>query len=260
MDRDEPVVAFDVGNTKTKCAIVGQGRPEIQFEVLTNPTGNLADRLETALETSPTETFRNLYAVASSVNPAANDPLADFWESATGNDMHFFGGDLTIPITQLTTEPERTGADRLLCALGSIKLAGSPCIVVMAGTAITVDLVDARGCFVGGAIAPGFHLCARVMSEGTALLPEVTPAAAPSAVGRSTESAIESGIRHFCVGGVRLLLEEYSRLVPENPAVVMTGGDSGRLMSMETNLEVHREPALIFIGMREALRRVGRFQ
>ena len=69
--------------------------------------------------------------------------------------------------------PERAGVDRRLQVLAAAHLAGGAAAVVSCGTAITVDLGDAAGALLGGAILPGLGLGARALATGTAKLPEV---------------------------------------------------------------------------------------
>ena len=165
----------------------------------------------------------------------------------------FFGRDVPIPIETLLMHPERAGTDRLLCALGARERAGAPCVVVGAGTAITVDLVDAEGRFAGGAIAPGFGLAARALHEGASALPLIEPAVPDRAAGLDTVEAIQSGVYHSCRAGtselVRLLMEQAGG----DPAVLIAGGDAELLLPLPSAPDARRVPELIFLGMAAAL-------
>ncbi len=144
-------------------------------------------------------------------------------------------------------EPERVGRDRLYAARGALEhrraeggarvsddAADAGLIVVDAGTALTVDAVDARGAgrFLGGAIAPGPALLARALAEHTARLPRVDPAAHAVALGRDTESAVQAGV---VVGFRGAALELALRIAAEAgfraPLLVLTGGASPFLTS-----------------------------
>ena len=144
------------------------------------------------------------------------------------------------PIANLCRNPESVGADRLWAARGALDLVSASCIVVDAGTALTVDAVvpsgpgePTAGDFLGGAIAPGPALLARALGERGARLPEFEAAPDVPALGRDTLSALRSGI----AVGFRGSAAELARCValeagladgaPRNlagVAVVLTGG------------------------------------
>ncbi len=115
---------------------------------------------------------------------------------------------------------ETVGADRLAQASAAWSRAKGPCVVVSMGTAITVDVVNARGEFSGGLIAPGLRLMARVLHEHTALLPEVEPVRRRSPLGRDTREAIQAGISLAAEGLIR------TALVRHRGRVFGTGGDA----------------------------------
>ena len=72
-----------------------------------------------------------------------------------GREVTWWGVDREIPVRHPYAPPEAPGADRLVAALAAFDRAGGACVVVDAGTAVTVDVVGADGSFLGGAIAPG---------------------------------------------------------------------------------------------------------
>src|SRR5207249_3877359 len=98
---------------------------------------------------------------------------------------------------------EHVGIDRLLTALAARTVAQPrPVVVVTIGTAVTADLVDPSGTFLGGAIFPGPQLMARSLHEYTAKLPliDVTNLHTIYCPGRDTRRSIELGIG-CAVGG-----------------------------------------------------------
>jgi len=248
-------VAFDVGNTSVKCALARGERWEVVTRVATAPTRGLAGRLREALAALPVVQRRRARSVACSVHPEAAGRLAECWPALGGRRVEFFGRELPVPIGLDVEEPGRVGTDRLLSALGALRLHGAPCVVVSAGTAVTVDLVDAEGRFAGGAIAPGFGLAARALHEGAAMLPLVAVEDAPPDApcpGRDTTEALQRGIYWFCAGGVRCLVRRY-RAGAEGAALVCTGTDAPLLLpALEDERPAH-EPELIFRGMAAAL-------
>lgn len=113
------------------------------------------------------------------------------------------GRDFPPLVKNATRQPAKVGADRLAQASAAWRRAGGACAVVSMGTAITIDVVDARGSFVGGLIAPGLQLMARALHEHTALLPEVAPVRRRSPLGRDTREALQAGISFAASGLIR---------------------------------------------------------
>jgi len=173
----------------------------------------------------------------------------------------FLGPDSGLEIR--CSEPDRVGADRLYAAAGAADLAGRSCLVVDAGTALTVDAVlvsaDARA-FLGGAIAPGPRLSAAALAAGTARLPRVEPRAGAPALGTITEEAIQAGVVVGFRGAAELLVEELAREVRfEAAPVVLTGGAREFLLVPRpfTARALTVVPDLVHQGLLAALLRVA---
>jgi len=140
-----------------------------------------------------------------------------------------------LPLVIDVDFPEKVGIDRLLNAMAANarRKPGQLAIVVDSGTATTVDLVDGTGVFRGGAILPGFEMGAKALNQYTALLPLIQHHRLhdriPSAIGRNTPEALESGLYWGHVGAVRQLIESIlnestpSTASPD-PLVLLTGG------------------------------------
>ncbi len=249
-------IAFDVGNSSLKVAVPRDEGWEVLLRTPTRPVETLGERLAPRLGRIASSLQSGALCVVSSVCPAADAPLTACWKEASlGGEPRFFGRDLPVPIPTLAREPAAIGTDRLLSALGARETVGAPCIVIGAGTAITVDLVDSEGRFAGGAIGPGYGLSARALHKGTACLPLVEPRVPERAVGLETAQAIRSGIHCFCKGGVCALIEQLRRDagLGELP-VVVTGGDAHLLLPLPVSAPVQSAPDLIFRGIEAALR------
>lgn len=115
------------------------------------------------------------------------------------------------------------GADRL--AVVAALLPG-PGLVVDAGTALTVDVLDAEGVFVGGFIAPGPRLIAEGLARGTAGLPFVEARGVPIEPGVETAAAIGAGVWGLAVGGADRLVDAARRRLfgATSPRLLATGG------------------------------------
>lgn len=139
-----------------------------------------------------------------------------------------------LPIKVCVEQPGRVGMDRLVAAVAvnQIRDPLAPAIIVDAGTAITVDLVNQQGDFLGGAILPGMRLVSQALAAKTDQLPQVDPhflQCAPAALGTSTEGAIRSGLFWGSVGAIRELVERLGAAAASPPQVFLTGGDAEQL-------------------------------
>ncbi len=137
--------------------------------------------------------------------------------------------------------PERTGRDRLFAARAALDRCGSSCVVVDAGTALTVDavLADASGeRFLGGAIAPGPALLARALAQGGAQLQATAPRPGDRALGRDTEEALRAGVAVGFRGSARELVRRVAAEAGiERAPVVLTGGAAAFLLEPEPFVE-----------------------
>ena len=129
------------------------------------------------------------------------------------------GRDFPPVVKNRARRPETVGADRLAQASAAWVRTQGPCVVVAMGTAVTIDVVNGRGEFLGGLIAPGLRLMARALHEHTALLPEVEPVRLQSPLGRHTTEAIQAGISFAAEGLIR------TALAKSRGRVFGTGGD-----------------------------------
>ncbi|MCG2575421.1 type III pantothenate kinase [Dechloromonas sp. XY25] len=103
-------------------------------------------------------------------------------------------------VTNLYRHPERLGVDRWCALIGARALQAGPTVVVMAGTATTIDTLDVAGNFVGGDIVPGIGLMLRSLAQGTAGLPFADGHYAPQP--RCTDDAIVSGVLEAQAGAI----------------------------------------------------------
>ncbi|HEY7090870.1 MAG TPA: type III pantothenate kinase [Tepidisphaeraceae bacterium] len=161
-----------------------------------------------------------------SVNPPVLEVVEHAVMQATQQPVQWVGKDLDVPIKILTEEPEQTGIDRVLGVAAAYEQMGKACVVVDAGTAITVNCCNDEGDFLGGAIAPGAAIMLDALHNRTAKLPRAPLAVPRGAFGRTTESAIQQGIYHGIRGMVKELVENFATELGTWPDIIATGGDA----------------------------------
>lgn len=124
--------------------------------------------------------------------------------------------------------PAQLGADRWAALIGARAQSANACLVVCAGTATTVDLLDADGVFRGGLILPGFDLMRAALASNTAQLP-FAEAGAFRAEPRNTSDAIVSGCLQAQLGAVERM---FAPIASEAGAqCLLTGGAAERLVA-----------------------------
>ena len=146
--------------------------------------------------------------------------------------------------------PETIGPDRLANAIAVKHHFGAPAVVVDFGTAVTFDVVDGRGNYVGGIIAPGLSAMTSYLHEKTALLPRIEIRETRAIVGKNTEEAMRIGAVHGYRGLVRELIIGLKReLKCARLPVVATGG-YGRLLAARLPEITAVRPLLTLEGLR----------
>jgi type III pantothenate kinase len=121
-------------------------------------------------------------------------------------------------------DPRRVGADRIANAIAAHHLYQGPAILVDFGTATTFDAIDARGDYLGGAIAPGIQLSHDALVSHAAMLSRIELTAPSEAIGHTTTSSMQSGIVFGYVGLVEGLVARFRKEMAGQPKVIATGG------------------------------------
>ena len=146
--------------------------------------------------------------------------------------------------------PKEAGADRIANAAGAYVLYNYPVIVIDFGTATTFDIVNGKGEFVGGIIAPGVNLQVKALNKFTSKLPriEITPSSA--AIGHNTNDAILSGILRGTAAMIDGLVEQCEKELGQKTVIVATGGYSGLISTYLKRQFDFINPTLTLEGLR----------
>jgi type III pantothenate kinase len=146
-------------------------------------------------------------------------------------------------------DPKAVGADRIVDAAAVQKLYGGPACVVDFGTGTTFDAVSAEGDYLGGAIAPGIGIAAEALFTRTAKLPRVDLVRPPSAIGRNTVHAMQSGLLFGYVGLVEGMVARFRAELGPQMKVIATGG-LAEIVARETDVLQIIAPWLTLDGLR----------
>lgn len=149
--------------------------------------------------------------------------------------------------------PTRLGCDRWVAMIGARQrmLAGGPArpmVVVMVGTAVTVEAIDTSGRFLGGLILPGHGIMLRALESGTAGLH--VPTGEVREFPTNTSDALTSGGTYAIAGAVERMVQHVRRHCGAEPACYMTGG-AGWKMAPSMSVAFELVDSLIFDGLLE---------
>lgn len=150
-------------------------------------------------------------------------------------------------------KPETIGPDRLANAVAAKHGFGAPVVVLDFGTAVTFDVINARGDYAGGIIAPGLAAMTDYLHEHTALLPRIRIREFKRAIGKSTEEAMLVGAVHGYRGLIRELLMELKREMKTRRLPVVGTGGYAKLIAARLPEITAVEPNLTLEGLRLVL-------
>jgi len=216
------LLAVDVGNTQTALGLFENAELTRRWRLATEPqrTGDeLGLFLGGLLDLSSIEGISLASTVPSLVR--------SYEELATGAGVTLLvlgpGTKTGIPIRY--DDPREVGPDRIANAVAARERYGAPAIVVDFGTSTNFDVVSPGGEYVGGVLAPGIEVSMNALFERAARLVKVDFVAPETAIGKTTESALRSGLVYGFAGQVDGIVERIRAElgVPDAP-VIATGG------------------------------------
>ena len=175
---------------------------------------------------------------------------------------HQFGAAVTrfsseqqaLGVTNGYEKPDRLGVDRWMAMLGAAGMTESDCIVIDAGSAITVDLLRGDGRHLGGAILSGFNTSLEAFKGIFSHIDFKHPAIADSTMpGCSTEAAIQIDYSHHTTESLPALVNRWTPLLQDDVTLLLAGGDAGRVERLLDqklfDQKMHIVPDLVFRGM-----------
>jgi type III pantothenate kinase len=179
--------------------------------------------------------------------------IADF-EKALGTQLNTFNlsPETPLPIKKDYDTPQTLGADRIAASVGANFLfPGEDLVVIDMGTCITYDLIDKNATFQGGLISPGVKMRFNAMHSFTKRLPLVEPETDPVLIGKSTRSAMQSGVMNGVLAEIQGIIERYRHKSPDL-RVLLCGGDAA---FFESSLKppIFAVPELVLIGLNRIL-------
>jgi type III pantothenate kinase len=245
-----PFLAIDVGNTRLKWALYESPRPGASLlahgaEFLEN-IDKLAEGTWSAL--SAPQRMLGCAVAADAVKRRVEEQMEELWDVPA---QWVVASAAEAGIVNGYDHPTRLGADRWVAMIGArhrMLAAGParPMVVVMVGTAVTVEAVDASGAFLGGFILPGHGIMLRALESGTAGLH--VPTGDVREFPTNTSDALTSGGTFAIAGAIERMVQHVRQRCGDDPVRYMTGG-AGWKMAPHMSLSFELVESLIFDGL-----------
>jgi type III pantothenate kinase len=244
-------LAIDVGNTRLKWAQYASPQPGAALlahgAVFLETIDNLADTDWKPL--TPPGSMLGSIVAGEGVKRRVEEQMGELWDIPPRwvvSSAHAAG------VTNGYDHPNRLGTDRWVALIGArhrvLAMGGEPrpALVVMVGTAVTVDALDASGKFLGGLILPGFGLMLRALEMGTAGLKAPTGEVVDFPT--NTSDALMSGGAHSIAGAIERMHRRLLDKTGAEPVLLMSGGAAVKLAPI-TDLKFDTVDPLIFEGL-----------
>lgn len=222
------VIAIDIGNTNIDIGFYLEDEEQSITSIPGRSRSKLTDHLKSAWRQIPvvegsTEEKRNGAIVVSSVKPAWTEVIRQIVADELGEEICVIGEDIPLPMSLWVDEPDKVGTDRVVSAAAAYAVVEDAVVVADFGTALTIDLVDANGVFLGGVICPGFEISAKTLEQNTAQLPKTKISRPNAPYGKNTADAINCGLYYSAIGTLEEVIRRYAEEIGRWPQTVITG-------------------------------------
>lgn len=227
------ILAVDIGNTQTVLGLLdAEGSIERRWRISTDASltaDEIRVKIGGLLRADGSDWDRVDGVVIASVVPTLTAAYEELAEKSCGCKPLVVGPGMKTGLPVAYDNPHEVGADRIVNAIAAVAAYGAPVIVVDFGTATTIDVVDDRGAYLGGAIAAGIETSAEALFRRAARLSSVDLEPPTRVIGRSTRESVQSGL---LLGGAAmvdgLVRRAWAELGYQCP-VVATGGLAERV-------------------------------
>ena len=241
------LLAVDVGNTQTALGLYDGDRLTDHWRLATEPhrtgdeLGALFGRL---LDLGSLSGICLSCTVPRLVREY--EELGERWAQAP---LLVVGPGIRTGITMRHDAPREVGPDRIVNSIAALERYGAPCIVVDFGTSTNFDVVSAAGEYVGGVLAPGIEISMDGLFARAARLLKVDFEEPPSVIGKTTETALRSGLVYGFSGQVDGIVDRIREELGAEAKVVATGGLADLIAPHSRTIELV-DPFLTLEGLR----------
>jgi type III pantothenate kinase len=235
------LLAVDVGNTNTVLGVFRGDELVANWRIQTvagRTSDELAVMIRSLLELDGYAWGTVRAGIISSVVPPAVFGLQKFFKAHCGGPALVVGPGIKTGMPILYENPREVGADRIVNAVAAYETHHQGCIVVDFGTATTWDVVNQRGEYLGGVIAPGIQISAEALYRYAAKLPRVELSRPNKVLGKNTVASMQSGLVYGYAGMVDALVDRLRAEVDFPARCIATGGLASLVAAESRTIEV----------------------
>jgi type III pantothenate kinase len=254
------LIAVDIGNTNIRLGLFLKGEEKLVVSVPGGSVDVFERELKELWEKIPVskaskEKKRDGVIIASSVKPAWTEMIRKIAEQL-GEKIRLIGKDIPFPIDLSVdkTYKDKIGTDRVVTAAAAYVVVEDAVIVADFGTAVTIDMVDERGVFVGGVIVPGFEASAQALKNSTVHLPKIKVSRPAGVYGTNTEEAINCGLYYSAIATLQEIIRRFAETIGRWPQTIITGAGA-ELIKDDCKFIDNYVPNLVIKGIALAYRK-----
>lgn len=219
---------IDRGNTRVKLGwtLTGDG----PLDVWHGPVEDMSARVREWLSGAPDDSQPLMVGWLSVAQQDWQPDTLPIWESRRGpTQWNKIDHQWPFPVENRYRTQRTLGTDRLVGVVAAhVQCPGKPVLVIDVGTAITYDVANAQGAYLGGGIAAGLSMRFDALHHFTARLPRVDLSEDIPLIGDSTEHSIQAGVWHGVMAEVEGMVYRYRQALGPDLHVFLTGGDAAR--------------------------------
>ena len=241
------MLTIDIGNSRIKWALWHQDQI-VETGEQAYDRRNPEPAFDTWLDLEKPEAVSVACVAGKSIEQALNDWMQANWSitpSYLATTCALNG------VTNIYEDPAQHGVDRWAALLGAHEICQQAVCIIDAGTAITIDVMDAQGHHLGGRIMPGLAMMRAALSGGTAGIKAEKGQVV--AFASNTADAVSSGTLHMLHAALLEVCESAREQLGNDMKIIITGGAATEIMSLGNLPEMHYEPNLVLIGLYAAM-------
>jgi len=209
-------LVIDIGNTRTKFSVFNRGEV-----LITVPVDEFRPEHVEVLKNEHPDLKKVILSAVKDYSPDLKEVLKNEFDRFIE-----LNADTPLPVENCYASKETLGKDRIAAIVGAFDLYPETNVLVIdAGTAITYDILNNKGQYLGGNISPGIDMRFKALNQFTGKLPLVHHQEFEKLYGTTTEEAILAGVQHGVVFEVDRAIDAFKEFY-KNLKVIITGGNA----------------------------------
>lgn len=245
------ILAVDIGNTHVCVGTLEGLKTKTMYRLQTNigrTEAEYAVLMQQLIVLTGMGNVRYEGAIISSVVPQLTGVLYNAVKLVTGCVPIVVGPGVKTGLNIRIDDPSSLGADMVVGAVAALHKYTPPLILIDMGTATTVSVLDAKGCFLGGAILAGVNLSLNALNSGTSQLPKIDLHNPGKVIGSNTEECMKSGAVYGTACMIDGIIDRMEAELGAKTTVVATGGLAPAIMR-HCNHNILLEDDLLMLGL-----------